>query len=54
MKATTSKPTIYEALCQRLDREPTHKETCDEVRRILIEATRERAEAGKLRYQRKR
>lgn len=28
-------PTIYEALKAKLGREPTHRELCDEVRRIL-------------------
>lgn len=47
------KPTIWEALAARLGREPTHKEACDEVRRILEESTRERAEQGKMKHQRK-
>lgn len=42
----TRKPTIYEALAERLGREPTHREQCDEVRRILEEGARERAEKG--------
>ena len=29
------KPTIWEALAERLGREPTHAEACAEVRRIL-------------------
>lgn len=29
------KPTIYEALAERLGREPTHAEQCEEVKRIL-------------------
>jgi hypothetical protein len=35
----TRKPTIYEALWEKLGREPTHKETVEEVRRILREAS---------------
>lgn len=31
------KPTIYEALKQKLGREPTHKELVEEVKRILKE-----------------
>jgi hypothetical protein len=31
------KPTIWEALAAKLGREPTHKEACDEVRRILFD-----------------
>ena len=50
----TRKPTIYEVFRAKLGREPTHAELCDDVRRILAEATRERAEAGKLSHQRKR
>jgi hypothetical protein len=30
------KPTIYEVLKDKLGREPTHKELCDEVKRILF------------------
>ena len=48
----TGKPTIYTALRDKLGREPTHAELCADVRRILAEATRERAEAGKLQHQR--
>jgi hypothetical protein len=40
----TRRPTIYEALRARLEREPTHAEQCAEVRRILAEGFRERAE----------
>lgn len=29
------KPTIYEALKAKLEREPTHVELCEEVKRIL-------------------
>lgn len=49
-----SKLTIWEALAAKLGRQPTHKEACAEVRRILEEATIERAAAGKLPHQRKR
>lgn len=48
------KPTIYEALAARLERTPTHREQCEEVRRILEEGARERAEQGKLNHQRGR
>lgn len=47
-------PTIYEALRAKLGREPTNAELCADVRRILDDCTRERAEAGKLPHQRKR
>lgn len=46
------KPTVWEALAERLGREPTNKEACAEVKRILSEAHQELAGAGKLRYQR--
>lgn len=36
------KPTIWEALAAKLGREPTDKEACDEVSRILREAAEER------------
>lgn len=32
------KPTIYEVLKEKLNREPTHNEICEEVKRILREA----------------
>jgi len=48
------KPTIYEALKARLEREPTHNELVAEVRRILSEGLQEMASAGKLPHQRKR
>ena len=41
------KPTIHEALAAKLGREPTHKEACDEVKRILEECAIERATKGK-------
>lgn len=47
-------PTIYEALRAKLGREPTHREICDDVKRILAEGTIELAEQGKLRHQRGR
>lgn len=39
------KPTIWESLAEKLGREPTHREACDEVKRILREAAEERAGA---------
>ena len=48
------KPTIYEVLKEKLKREPTHKELCDDVKRILQEGLIERATPGKLPHQRKR
>lgn len=48
------KPTIYEALRVKLDREPTHAEIKADVHRILTEAMIERAEQGKMPHQRKR
>jgi hypothetical protein len=48
------KPTIYEALKAQLGREPTHRELCDDVKRILAEGLVEQATAGKLKHQRKR
>jgi hypothetical protein len=47
------KPTIYEALKARLGREPLHVEIREEIKRILTESMVERAEAGKLRHQRR-
>lgn len=38
----TRKPTIYEALKERLGREPSHKELCDDVKRIIREASMEK------------
>lgn len=49
---TPRKPTIYEALADKLGRIPTHLEQCDEVARILDDSAREIAEAGKTRRQR--
>lgn len=45
--------TIYEALRQKLGREPTHAELCADVRRILDEVLVKRAELGELTHQRK-
>jgi len=39
------KPTIWQALADKLGREPTNQEAKDEVRRILSEAAIERASA---------
>lgn len=47
-------PTIWEALAAKLGREPTNREACAEVKRILSEGTAERAAQGKLSWQRKR
>lgn len=47
------KPTIYEALKAKLGREPTPAEIKADIQRILEDGTRERAEVGKLRRQRK-
>lgn len=48
------KPTIYEALYQRLGREPTNDELRAEVNRIKREAYEDLATSGKLPYQRRR
>ena len=48
------KPTIYEALCVKLGREPTNAELKADVKRILAESLVERATKGKLPHQRKR
>jgi len=48
------KPTIYQVLKDKLRREPTHKELCEDVARILSEVTVARATAGKLAHQRRR
>jgi hypothetical protein len=47
------KPTIYEALKSRLNREPSNIELKAEVNRILDEGLVELAGAGKLKHQRK-
>jgi hypothetical protein len=54
LPAPGRKPTIYEVLKERLGREPTHRELCDDVRRIMDEGLQARAEAGKLAHQRRR
>jgi hypothetical protein len=46
------KPTIYEALLQRLGREPTNAELKVDWNRILEEGLAERATKGKLLHQR--
>ena len=46
-------PTIYEALKAKLGREPTNAELKADVQRILTDGTRELAEKGKLRHQRR-
>jgi len=45
------KPTIYEALATKLDREPTSEELKADFNRILKEGMQERAAQGKLRHQ---
>lgn len=47
------KPTIYEALKIKLNREPLNSELKAEVARILNDGLIERAGKGKLSYQRK-
>ncbi len=49
----TRKTTIYEALEIKLGRPPTHTEQCEDVKRILNEGERERAEQGKLQHQKR-
>ena len=48
------KKTIWESLAEKLEREPTHSETCEEVKRVLQDALIEHANEGKLAYQKKR
>ena len=48
------KPTIYEALRDKLQREPTATELKAEMARISEEGLIERAERGKLPHQRRR
>lgn len=50
----TRKPTIYEALRNKLGREPTHAELCEDVKRILTESMIERASKGQMQHQRRR
>lgn len=45
--------TIWDALAEKLGRQPTHAEACAEVQRILAEGLVEMAEKGKLPHQRK-
>jgi hypothetical protein len=47
-------PTIWQALADKLGREPTNAELKAEVQRILSEGAQELAAAGKLKHQRKR
>jgi hypothetical protein len=51
--APVRKPTIYEALKAKLEREPTNAELAADVERILLEGLCEAAEKGKLPYQRR-
>lgn len=46
------KPTIYEALAEKLGRVPTNAELKAEVERIKTDAVVELASKGKLRFQR--
>lgn len=48
------KPTIYEALKAKLNREPSNSELSAEVKRILTDGLVEMADKGKLKHQRKR
>lgn len=48
------RPTIYEALKIKLNREPTNAELKADVKRILNDQLIESAEADKLAHQRKR
>lgn len=51
---TNSNPnTIWNKLAARLGREPTNAEAKAEVLRIMTEATRDLAEQGKMRHQRR-
>lgn len=54
MSEDPRRPSIYEALRNKLGREPTRDELRAEFNRILEDAQRERAEAGKMAHQRKR
>jgi len=38
----TKKPTIYDALREKLGREPTHTEICNDIRRILQSAKKQK------------
>ena len=46
----TRKPTIYEALHDKLGREPTHEETVADVKRILSEGAQEAKRADHCPY----
>lgn len=46
--------TIWNRLAEKLGREPTNAEAIAEVRRVIGEATRDLAEAGRLAHQRRR
>ncbi len=48
------RPTIYDALRERLKREPTNAELKAEVQRILEEGMQEQAAKGRLPHQRRR
>lgn len=48
------KPTIYEALRQKLGRAPTNAELKADVQRILTEATQDQASRGRLKHQRRK
>jgi hypothetical protein len=54
MTAKERKPTIYEALQDKLGREPTNAEIKEEWHRILSEGTAERAVKGTLWFQKRR
>ncbi len=47
------KDTIWQDLAKKLGREPTHREACEEVRRILDDGLVDAAGKGKLPHQRK-
>ena len=53
-QSLSGKPTIYSTLKAKLGREPTHRELCDDVKRILDKGLIERATKGKLKHQRRR
>jgi aconitase B len=48
-----AKPTIYQALCTKLGRQPTNAELKAEVTRIKQDAVIELAQAGKLPHQKR-
>jgi hypothetical protein len=53
MSEAPRKPTIYEALRDKLGREPTNAEIKADVKRILEDGLIELASKGKLRHQRR-